>query len=264
MLKKKLKELNLPNQTEEFAKLVDEAARSVSPIDQFASNAFDVEAAYEIQASSIAMRLERGERRTGIKMGFTSLAKMQQMGVHDLIWGRLTDQMMIAEGGEAASGRFIHPRVEPEIAFLLGDELAGSVTIPEAMSAVDAIAPAMEIIDSRYQDFKFSLADVVADNASSSGYVIGNWVFPNQSFDNLGIVMSINGRPKQVGSTAAILGNPVRSLVHAARLAAGADEPLQPGWIVLAGAATAAEPIKPGDRIHAEFQNLGHVSFGIN
>ena len=90
-------------------------------------------------------------------MGFTSRAKMQQMGVHDLIWGRLTDAMMIAEGSDEAMARFIHPRVEPEIAFILGDDLSGKVSIPEAMSCVEAIAPALEIIDSRYEKFKFSL-----------------------------------------------------------------------------------------------------------
>lgn len=248
---------------DEYAEIVDEAARHARAIRQFSAGAFDVETAYQIQAASIARRLERGQQRTGIKMGFTSKAKMQQMGVHDLIWGRLTDTMQIAEGDEVLLERFIHPRVEPEIAFVLGDELCGKVTIPEAMMAVEAIAPALEIIDSRYENFKFSLPDVIADNASSSGYVLGPWVVPEESFDNLGIVMSINGVPRQMGSTAAILGNPVRSLVHAARLAEEAGEPLQAGWIVMAGAATAAEFLTKGDSVTAEFQNLGSLSFAV-
>lgn len=248
----------------DYAVIVDDAARHGQAIRQFPESAFDVDTAYRIQAASIARRLGRGELRTGIKMGFTSKAKMQQMGVHDLIWGRLTNQMLIDEGGEISLDRFIHPRVEPEIAFVLGDDLCGRVTIPEAMSAVEAIAPALEVIDSRYENFKFSLPDVVADNASSSGYVLGPWVAPEESIDNLGIVMSINGVQKQTGSTAAILGHPVRSLVHAARLAELAGEPLQAGWIVLAGAATAADYLAAGDNVTAEFQNLGTLGFAVS
>ena len=248
---------------ENYAEIVDTAAKNAQAIGQFADGQFDIDTAYRIQSASIERRLERGEVRSGIKMGFTSRAKMQQMGVHDLIWGRLTDTMMIAEGDEVSMSRFIHPRVEPEIAFVLGEDLCGRVSIPEAMACVEAIAPALEIIDSRYEAFRFSLADVVADNASSSGYVIGPWCPPEEMIDNLGIVMSINGRMRQCGSTAAILGNPWRSLVHAARLAELAGEPLQAGWVVLAGAATAAEHMEPGDKIQGEFENLGSVSFSI-
>ncbi len=249
---------------DEVAAKVDEAARVAEPIEQFAADAFDLETAYQIQAASIERRVQRGQQRSGIKMGFTSRAKMEQMGVHDLIWGRLTDAMMIPEGGQVEwQGRFIHPRVEPEIAFILGDDLCGQVTIPEAMQCVEAIAPALEIIDSRYRDFKFSLADVIADNASSNGYVIGPWAAPEESIDNLGIVLNLNGTAKHYGSTSAILGNPYRSLVHAARLAELAGEPLQAGWVVLAGAATAASPMKAGDQVTAEFQNLGTVSFQV-
>ena len=137
------------------------------------------------------------------------------------------------------------------------------MTLPEAISAVDAIAPALEIIDSRYTDFKFSLPDVVADNASSSGYVIGQYQPASTSIDNLGIVMSINDQPCQIGSTAAILGHPLRSLVHAARLAEIAGQALLPGWIILAGAASAAVAISAGDYVKSEFQNLGRVEFQL-
>jgi 2-oxo-3-hexenedioate decarboxylase len=249
----------------DFAKTLDDAAANAKSVSQFPADSFDVATAYDIQSTSIKRRVERGEARSGIKMGFTSRAKMQQMGVHDLIWGRLTEAMMIAEGGEVTwDGRFIHPRVEPEIAFLLGDDLCGNVSIPEAMASVEAVAPALEIIDSRYENFKFSLADVVADNASSNGYVIGKWSAPEESVENLGIVMSINGRMKQCGSTAGILGSPYRSLVHAARLAELAGEPLRAGWVVMAGAATAAEAMQRGDKVHAEFENLGSVSFSVS
>jgi 2-oxo-3-hexenedioate decarboxylase len=246
----------------ELAVLLDAAAHTATAIAQFAeAERVDENAAYAVQAASIARRLQRGERRTGVKMGFTSRAKMMQMGVHDMIWGRLTDAMAEEDGAPISLRRFVHPRVEPELAFLLGKPLSGSVSLPEALDAVVAIAPALEIIDSRFANFKFTLGDVVADNASSSGYVIGPWQSPRQDFSNLGLVMSVNGAARQVGSTAAILGHPLRSLVAAARLSAAAGEPLQAGWVVMAGGATAAEALAPGKHVLLEMQGLGRVEF---
>ena len=190
------------------AQILDEAARGAQPVPQF-GDTLSVEQAYAIQAASIARRLERGERRIGMKMGFTSRAKMVQMGVHDMIWGRLTDAMIEEEGGIVDMRRFVHPRVEPEIAFLIGAPLAGVVTPLQARLALAGVAPAMEIIDSRYENFRFSLADVIADNASSSGLVVGDWQSPAQAIDNLGLVMSFDGHPVQIGSSAAILGHPI-------------------------------------------------------
>jgi 2-oxo-3-hexenedioate decarboxylase len=245
-----------------LAQRVDDAARYAKPIAQFgAEEKLNVEEAYEIQRASIAQRLARGERRTGMKMGFTSRAKMVQMGVHDMIWGRLTDAMAEEDGGQVSLGRFVHPRVEPELAFLLGKPLPAGASLAQALDAVVAVAPALEIIDSRFEAFRFSLEDVIADNASSSGYVIGPWQDPRQDFSNLGLVLSINGMPCQVGSTAGILGNPLRSLVAAARLSAQADEPLQEGWLVMAGGATAAEALAPGQHIVLEMQGLGRAEF---
>lgn len=245
-----------------LAERADEAARNATAIQQFSTvEDLDVEAAYAVQAASIARRLQRGECRTGVKMGFTSRAKMVQMGVHDVIWGRLTDAMAEADGAPLSLRRFVHPRVEPEVAFLLAKPLPANCSLPQALDAVAAIAPALEVIDSRFDNFKFSLEDVVADNASSSGYVIGPWQKPHQDFSNLGLVLSINGAARQVGSTAGILGNPLRSLVAAARLSAAAGEPLQAGWIVMAGGATAAEPLQPGQHVLVEMQNLGRVEF---
>jgi len=220
------------------------------------------EEAYEVQWALIQHRLGRGARRIGLKMGFTSRAKMVQMGLSDLIWGRLTSDMMV-EDGTVNLLQHVHPRVEPEICFLLKRPLSGMVTGPEALAAVEAIAPAMEIIDSRYHDFKFSLADVVADNASSSALVIGPWHRPDIDFSNLGLVMSFDGRAVEIGTTAAILGHPLRSLVAAARLAASAGESLEAGSLVMAGGATAAAALTPGVQVQCEMQHLGRVSFSM-
>jgi 2-oxo-3-hexenedioate decarboxylase len=209
-----------------LAERVDTAAHRAQAIPQFANEEGLGEAeAYAVQAASIARRVQRGECRTGVKMGFTSRAKMVQMGVHDMIWGRLTDAMAEADGAPVSLRRFVHPRVEPELAFLLAKPLPANVSLPEALEAVAAVAPALEIIDSRFDNFKFTLGDVIADNASSSGYVIGPWRESRRDLSNLGLVMSINGAARQVGSTAGILGNPLRSLVAAARLSAAAGEP---------------------------------------
>jgi 2-oxo-3-hexenedioate decarboxylase len=247
----------------ECARIVDEAARTAGAIPQFTTAApLGVEEAYAIQALSLERRFARGEKLVGVKMGLTSRAKMIQVGVDQVIWGRLTDAMRLEEGRSLSKARYVHPRIEPELAFLIKRDLSGEVSPAEALSAVEAIAPAMEIIDSRYRDFKFALPDVIADNSSSSGYVVGNWSRPDQDFSNLGIVVEVDGRPVQIGSTAAILGHPIRSLVAAARAAASIGG-LKPGWIVLAGGATAAHALAVGQQVRTTIQNLGSVSIGV-
>ncbi len=247
-----------------LAARVDDAARNAQAIAQLTADAnITLEDAYEIQRQSIGRRLERGEKQVGMKMGFTSRAKMVQMGVHDMIWGRLTDAMIVEDGGPIRLKNYVHPRVEPEVAFLLKSPLSGAVTPLQALAAVEAIAPAMEIIDSRYENFKFSHIDVVADNSSASGFVTGPWHRPDVDFSNLGMLMSFNGKPAQIGSSAAILGHPLRSLVVAARFAAEAGEPLQAGWIVMAGGATAAEALSAGVYVENEIQHLGRVAFSV-
>lgn len=246
----------------ELATLLDDAALNATEVTQFdPEGRLSLDEAYRIQAESIRRRLERGERRVGVKMGFTSRAKMVQMGLSDVIWGRLTDAMQIEEGTAINLSRFVHARCEPELAFILKRPLEGNVTGPEALAAVEAIAPAIEIIDSRYKDFKFSLPEVIADNASSSGFLIGAWCDPKIDFSNLGLIVCVDGRVVQVGSTAALLGHPLRSLVAAARLSAAAGEPLQAGWVVMAGGATPAERIKPGQYISVDMEQLGRVGF---
>jgi len=247
-----------------FAEIVDTAARTATEIPQFSDDApLSVDQAYAIQALSMQRRYARGEKRVGIKMGLTSRAKMVQVGVSDVIWGRLTDGMREEEGGVVSMVDYVHPRVEPEIAFLIKTPLAGEVSPMEAMAAVEAVAPALEIIDSRYKAFKFDIGDVIADNSSSSGFVVGNWFSPETDISNLGMVLSIKGVAGEIGSTAAILGHPVRSLVAAARMVAAGGETLQPGDIVLAGGATAAIPMESGQAVTLDVENMGTVAFNV-
>jgi 2-oxo-3-hexenedioate decarboxylase len=245
------------------ARTLDEAATGARATEQLPDR-LGLGDAYQVQARSIARRHARGERRIGYKLGFTSRAKMAQMGLGEVIWGRLTDAMVVADGGEALPERFIHPRVEPEVCFLLGEPLAGTVTPLAAMRALAGVAPALELIDSRYRDFKFSLADVVADNCSAAAIVVGPWTDPAAvDVANLGLVLEVDGAPAQIGSTAAILGHPVRSLVAAARLVGSAGERLEAGDLVMAGGATEAVALAPGSRVRLEMERLGSVSFRL-
>ncbi|MEV0600415.1 fumarylacetoacetate hydrolase family protein [Streptomyces sp. NPDC050315] len=249
-----------------LARTLDDAALQARAVPRLTETAplLDVETGYAVQRALVQRRLDRGERMAGVKLGFTSKAKMRQMGVADLIWGRLTDAMRCADGATLDLDRFVHPRIEPEIAFLLDRPLAGEVSGEEAARAVGAVAPAYEIIDSRYEGFRFSLPDVVADNSSSAGFGIGLWRDAS-SFDpvaglaDLGMALEVDGRPAETGSSAAILGHPLRSLVAAARLAAEAGLVLEAGWVVLAGAPTAAVPLEPGRHVRVNAGGLGRV-----
>ena len=242
----------------DIAARLDEAARSASAIPQLHTR-LSLSQAYSVQARSLNLRYGRGERRAGLKMGFTSRAKMTQMGVDTMIWGRLTDAMRLEEGGALDLSRYIHPRIEPEIAFLIERQIDEPLSLAQARQAVAAVAPAAEIIDSRYENFKFSLTDVVADNSSSSGFVLGGWKSADTDVTNLGMVMRADGDVREIGSSAAILGNPWRSLVEAIRLASEAGEPLQEGDIVLAGAATSAIPLAGVRHLRVDVERLGRI-----
>lgn len=227
---------------------------------------FSLRQGYEVQKDLLMIHLASGAHLSGWKMGMTSLAKMQQMKIDAPIHGFLTDKMKVEEGGEFSLKSSIQAKVEPEIAFLMGKTLKGNPSIPEALACVEAVGAALEIIDSRYLQYDFQLPDVVADNCSSSGYVLGSkWIKPSQCRDlnNLGIILEQNGKPMQFGSSAAILGDPVRSLVALVKLLSARGEKLEAGAVVLAGGATAAISLEDGAHIRGQFQGLGAVEFRV-
>jgi 2-oxo-3-hexenedioate decarboxylase len=209
------------------ADLLDRAQRTAEPVPQLSLP--DVAAAYQVQHAVIALRAGRGEVLVGAKLGFTSKAKMAQMGVDDVIAGQLTDAMRFSDGDDVPLAELIHPRIEPEIAFRLGPGL-----VP------DAVAPALEIIDSRYVDFRFSLPDVIADNTSAAAFAVGAWQVLPPDLGNRAVILEAGGAVAETGSTAAILGQPLRALAALGRLARQHAIPVRPGDVVLAGAATAA------------------------
>lgn len=249
--------------SEQIAKKLDKAASEARAIPQMeAEEGFSLEEAYKIQRLSINERLVRKEKITGFKLGFTSKAKMEQMNVHDLIWGILTDEMTVQPGDVVNMDRWIHPRAEPEVAFRVKKDFPSrELSLDGLPEYLDKMAVAIEVIDSRYENFKFSLEDVVADNCSSTGYVIGEWKDLEQKIDDLDIQLKIDNKVIQKGRTAAILENPLQSVVELSRLASEANIEVKEGHVIMAGAATAAEYLKPGQKIEAEVEQLGRVSF---
>lgn len=239
-----------------LARELDEALlarREVPPLTT-THGAFDLPLAYEVQQLGIARRLARGERIVGWKMGLTSEAKRRQMSLEAPVYGVLTDAMQVSKELRVADG--VHPKIEPEIAFLTARELHGRITRDEALAALRGVAPALEVLDSRFTGFKyFSLPDVVADNSSSWRFVLGEWVAPRE-LGGLRMRMSVNGRVAQEADSNAISGHPLESLVQ---LVSMLPQPLPAGSVVLAGAATVAEPLRPGLEISLEVEALGAV-----
>lgn len=225
-----------------------------------ADSPFTLDEAYKIQELSVQQREQRGEKRVGVKLGFTSQEKMRQMGVNHLIWGVITDAMDVANGGEVELNNFNHPRIEPEIAFITKDVINAPLTMENALEKISAICPAMEIIDSRYEQFKFTLEDVVADNTSSAAFVLGDEIAVNTDISDCTVKMYENDMVVQQGSTAALLGHPIRCIVQVSELLAEKGQELPAGSIILAGAATAAHAMQTGCTYKTEIEAIGSVS----
>ncbi|WP_409055138.1 2-keto-4-pentenoate hydratase [Streptomyces sp. SYP-A7185] len=243
---------------------LDRAEISRTPVgDDGTWPALTLDEAYTAQAALVARRMARGAHEAGLKLGFTSAAKMRQMGVSDLIVGRLTDDMRIAEGDALDRAALIHPRIEPEVAFRVGRDVDLVDPHADLVSAVDAIAPAMEIIDSRYEGFRFDLPRVVADNTSAARYVTGAWVpLDPLALGNLGVTLRVDGRDTAFGSTSAILGHPMRTLTRLQALGARLGLRLSAGAVVLAGAATAAVPLPVG-HVEVAIPTLGRAGIQV-
>lgn len=253
---------------QELARLLDQArldAREVPPLTK-AHAELSLPDAYSIQAEGIRLRTSRGERVVGLKMGLTSEAKRRQMNLDSPVYGVLTDRMEVAAGGVFRLQGFIHPKIEPEIAFRTSRELRGRITREEALEACSSAMAAMEILDSRYTDFKyFSLPDVVADNSSSSMFVLGTTERPPRELDlaRLNMSMEVDGAQVQSALSSAISGDPLLSVVQLCELLDARGQSLPAGSIVLAGAATAAHMMKPGDQVRLTVDGLGSVSISV-
>jgi len=247
---------------DKLAEAIDDATRNATPIPKLSTRGeITLAEAYEIQAKQVALRLGRGDKMLGIKMGMTSPVLRAQFGLDEAVWGRLTQEMRVEDGGTLKLIPDLVPRVEAELVFLLKKPLSGPVSPVEAMAAVEAVAPAIEIIGTRFDDPGFSLVDAIADNVSAFGVAIGAWNRPDLDLANRGMVLDYDGRVVQTGSSAAISGHPARSLATASRMAGAEGVTLEAGWIVLAGSATTPHPLSAGTHVRHEVEGLGQVEF---
>lgn len=236
-----------------------------TPIDPLSETfpGLDVDDAYAIQLAQIDHWVAAGRRVAGHKVGLTSLAVQRQLGVAQPDFGHLFDDMFHLSGEPIAPDVYLQARVEPEIAFVLKKDLIGpGLSIADAIGAVDYVLASLEIIDSRIADWKITLADTIADNASSGGVVLGTRPMRIDAADLrlTGVVLRRNGRIEQTGAGAAVLGSPISSLVWLANTLGRRGTPLRAGSVVLPGAVTATVPARPGDTVTATFAGLGTVT----
>jgi 2-oxo-3-hexenedioate decarboxylase len=222
----------------------------------------DLQTAYAVQDETLARRLARGENLVGLKLGLTSRAKQQRMNVSSPLTAWLTDAMVLPAGAPVPRDALIHPRAEPELVFVMGERLAGpGVTAATAMQAVATVHAGIEIIDSRFTDFRFTLPDVVADNASAAAYVTGPIGLPPAALDLSleACLLEVDGRVVDSATGAAVQGHPGEALALAANALAERGLAIEAGWVVLTGGMTDAVMVEPGAKVAAHFTHLGSV-----
>lgn len=222
-----------------------------------------LEDAYAIQLLQISWFAEAGRTVRGHKVGLTSAAMQRLLGVDQPDYGHLLDDFFYLEHEPIPADRFIQPRIEPEVAFVLKRPLRGpGVTAHEALAAVDFVLPALEIVDSRIEDWKIGLFDTIADNASSGALVLGSTPTAISDVDLrlAGAVMTRNGSVVGTGAGGAVLGSPLRTLVWLANTVGARGVTLEEGHVVLPGAVCAMVPVAPGDTVTATFAGLGSVT----
>lgn len=254
-----------PEEIAELAECLETAelnARAVAKITD-SHPGLDWDDAYDIQDAIRRRKEARGCRVVGLKMGLTSKGKWDQMGVREPVHGFLTDYGAVPDGGSVSISALIHPRVEAEIAFVLKASLEGSrCSIEQVLKATDFVMPALEVIDSRYMNFKFDMKSVVADNTSAARFVLGGAPRSPYGLDlrNLGIVLVKNGEIVATVAASEVLGHPAESVATLVRMLARRRRHLPAGTLVLTGGATAAVGVGQGDSVEVRCQGLGVAS----
>lgn len=251
----------------QIARQVAESQKTGQEMDKItlAYPSLSVEEAYVIQRLSIDSMISEDNKMIGWKMGLTSKAKQQQVGVGEAIYGRLTKSMELTTQVINVK-EFIHPRVEPEFAFLIKEELKGDhITANEVWPAIECVFLALEVIDSRYRNFSFTLSDVIADNASSAKILLGNQRFSPYHTDWAKASVSLyhNGRKEKEGTGAAILDHPINSIVELVKMINREGLTVKPGMVVLVGAITDAVAVQSGDVVVADYGELGKLRLTI-
>lgn len=218
---------------------------------------------YAIQMELRRRYLAKGQRQIGWKVGLTSKAKMIQMGVSTSSIGFLMREMSRPEGSVITTTDMVHPKVECEVAFVMSKALAGpGCTRQAVLDATDYVLPAVEIIDSRFANFKFDMPSVIADNSSSAKFVAGGRARYPADIDlrTLGVVMEKNGEVVAMGASAAVLGHPADAIACLVNMLAEHGESLPAGSFVMSGGITEAIAVRSGDNFIARFQELGSIS----
>jgi 2-keto-4-pentenoate hydratase len=249
---------------DELAADLAEAERTRVPIAPLTDGnpTIDVVDAYEIQLINIRQRVAEGARVVGHKVGLSSEAMQQMMGVDEPDYGHLLDEMEVFEERPVEAGRYLYPRVEVEVGFILAEDLPGAeCTEDDVLAATEAFAPSIELIDTRITDWKIKLCDTIADNASSAGFVLGaDRVLPKDiDIKTIDAVLTRNGEVVAKGRSDAVLGNPVTAVAWLARKVESFGVRLRKGDIVLPGSCTRAIDARPGDKFVADFNGLGSV-----
>tara|TARA_R110001599_G_scaffold353880_1_gene601995 strand:+ start:107771 stop:108562 length:792 start_codon:yes stop_codon:yes gene_type:complete len=223
----------------------------------------DYEDAFNIQWEIRRRKVARGHKIVGMKMGLTSWAKMAQMGVEQPCYGFLADYFSCPNGAAIDTSKLIHPKVEAEIAFVTKAPLKGpGIHVGDVYAATDFVLPAVEIIDSRYRDFKFDIKSVIADNSSSSRFVTGGRCLPVDHMDlsTAGVVMEKNGEIVELSTGAAVLGNPAESVAMLANMLGERGEEIPAGTFIMTGGVTAAVAVAAGDSITVRYHDMGSIN----
>ncbi len=223
----------------------------------------DLELAYDIQHINNQARLVSGARAVGCKIGLTSESVQQQLGVDQPDYGVLFDDMEVMHGGEIPWEAVMQPKAEAEIAFVLKKDLnSTSITTSNLISAIDYALAAIEIVGSRIENWNIRITDTIADNASSSHFVLGHKPVRLEHLDLLNCTMQMtkNGEAASSGTGAACLGSPLNATLWLARTMARLGNPLKAGDVLLTGALGPMVTIEPGDSVTAVFDTLGAVS----
>lgn len=223
----------------------------------------DWDDAYSIQEAIRARKEARGNKTVGLKAGLTSFAKMKQMGVDVPCFGFVSDYMSCPDGSDIKTSELIHPKVEAEICVVTKAALKGpGCHVGAVMAAIDFVIPAVEVIDSRYRDFKFDLKSVIADNTSASRFVIGGRSRQVEDLDlrTLGVVLEKNGQVVAMAAGAAVLGHPAAAIAMMANHLGERGQEIPAGTFIMTGGVTEAIAVAAGDSINVRFQDLGSVS----
>jgi len=250
------------------AELLLAAERDVKPIPQLADTfpGLEIEDSYAIQRHFIAAKMKAGAKLRGHKIGLTSRAMQVASGISEPDYGHLLDDMFHNDGVTLQAARFIVPRIEVELAFVLGKPLKGpGVTLFDVLGATDYVIPALELIDGRSK-YPRTIVDNIADNAACGAVIVGGRAVRPMDIDLrwVGALLYKNSQIEESGLSAAVLGHPAMGIVWLANKLAAFDTTLEAGHFFLAGSFTRPVPVAKGDTIHVDYGRLGGISVSFS